>query len=171
MQDGMIRGNNRALIRVTPTLPTSEIDSSDIAFVSTEIPNAVLEKGGTSKLISLHIIDYDYEGHDISIFFTQNQQNIGSAGGDPDVSDADWRTAKPISTHRIDFSQGEVFVSGNSFKQYTSSGHTKTSNNSSLPIVLQASPDSTSIYFTGIMNETTTFTNNNDLEFVFHIEY
>ena len=171
MQDGMIRGNNRALIRVTPTLPTSEIPSSDIAFVSTEIPNAVLEKGGTSKLIAFHIIDYDYEGHDMQIFFTQNQQNIGSAGGDPDVSDADWRTAKPISTHRIDFTQGEVYVAGNSFKQFTSSGITRHDNNSNLPVVLQASDDSTSIYFTAIMQEATTFTNSNDLEFVFHIEY
>jgi hypothetical protein len=171
MQDGMIRGNNRALIRVTPTLSTSEISSNDVAFVSTEIPNAVLEKGGASKLIGFHIIDYDAEGHDMNIYLSQNQQNIGSLGGDPDASDADWRASKPITAFRIDFSTGEIGQTGVLFKQFSSSANTKTSTTDSLPCVLQASSDSTSIYFTALMRETTTFSNNNDLEFVFHIEY
>ena len=51
-----ISTGRRKIIRVTPTLSTSEYADGDVLFQMTEIPNAVKEDGGTSKMLGAYII-------------------------------------------------------------------------------------------------------------------
>ena len=59
-QDGIIRSSNRKIIRVTPQLDTSAYEAGDVLFNSVEIPDAVIEKGGCSKLTSMFILNQNF---------------------------------------------------------------------------------------------------------------
>ena len=66
--DGVIRSTNRKIIRVTPTLDNGNAYAvGDVAFVATEIPNAVLEKGGCSKIVNAYLMDQDRDSYIVLI--------------------------------------------------------------------------------------------------------
>ena len=52
-----ISTGRRKIIRVTPTLDTSAYAVGDVLFNSVEIPNAVKEDGGCSKLTGMYILN------------------------------------------------------------------------------------------------------------------
>ena len=170
MQDGIIRGTNRKIIRVTPTVIAGTTHVDDVMFNSTEIPNAVIEKGGCSKLIGIMMIDKDNEKHDFDIHFTQNQQNFGTAGSAPSVSDSDLIASKPLASIDCDWSVTQINVGSiTSFNYYA--GVNRNDNAAQLPMLLQADENSTSVFFTAIAREEIAYAATDDLTFAFHIEY
>ena len=52
----------RTVVRVTPTRSTTAYADGDVLFLTTEIPNAVLESGGCSKLVAAYLVDEDSQG-------------------------------------------------------------------------------------------------------------
>ena len=48
---GTSSGELRAVIRINPTVSTTEYVANDAVFNSIEIPNAVLGEGGVSRLL------------------------------------------------------------------------------------------------------------------------
>ena len=165
-----ISTGRRKIIRVSPTCSTDALSQGKVIFQSTEIPNAVKEEGGCSKLLGMHIVDYDNEGHDMNIYLNQKQQNIGPLGSTSDCEDADWKASKPINAFLLDWTDGVVFSGGSKFRGYSHFGISHSDDSVSLPCILQAEPGSTSVYFQAEARESVTYTAA-ALEFVFHIEY
>ena len=66
------------VVRVKPTVIAGTTHDNDVMFDSTEIPGAVSNRGGISKLVGMTIIDKDQESHDMELIFTENQVNFGT---------------------------------------------------------------------------------------------
>ena len=148
----------RRVIRVSPTLQAAATDAHDVAWNGTEIPNAVLVPGGCSKLVRMQVAMYDDTTCDLDIIFTQNTATIGTVDAAISISDADLKTAKLLGIIVLDESATSVdLVNGLTSYDAPTNG-----------ILLQASEDSTSVYFSGIDR---TGADLDDLEFIFHIEY
>ena len=148
----------RRVIRVSPTLQAAATDAHDVAWNGTEIPNAVLVPGSCSKLVRMQVAMYDDTTCDLDIIFTQNTATIGSVDAGITISDADLKTAKLLGIIVLDESATSVnLINGLTSYDAPTNG-----------ILLQASEDSTSVYFSGIDR---TGADLDDLEFIFHIEY
>ena len=148
----------RRVIRVSPSLQAAATDQHDVAWNGTEIPNAVLVPGGCSKLVRMQVAMYDDTTCDLDIIFTQNTATIGTVDAAISISDADLKTAKLLGIIVLDESATSVdLVNGLTSYDAPTNG-----------ILLQASEDSTSVYFSGIDR---TGADLDDLEFIFHIEY
>ena len=171
----MYPGGN--IVRVTPTVVAGTTADNDVMFDATEIPNAVSNRGGVSKLIGITIIDKHNEQHDMDVILMQKQTNFGTADSISSITRANLEASKIIGILGIDFTDGlSVFAlsSGNA-AIYTASSQLKGAQSTStsiLPLLLQAEGGSTSVYFTAIANGADIDYNaTDDLEFVFHIEY
>ena len=165
----MYPGGN--IVRVTPTVVAGTTADNDVMFDATEIPNAVSNRGGVSKLIGITIIDKHNEQHDMDVILMQKQTNFGTADSISSITRANLEASKIIGILGIDFTDGlSVFAA-----IYTSSSQLKgatSTTTSVLPLLLQAEGGSTSVYFTAIANGADIDYNaTDDLEFVFHIEY
>ena len=172
-QDGVVK-QAKKVIRVKPTVVAGTTDSGDVMFNATEIPNAVIGKGGSSKLIGFTIIDKDQESHDMSLIFMSKQTNFGTVNAAPSITDANLQAAKVLGAFKLDFSAQQIVVSQDSGSAaiYSSSGLMGASNSRDyFPMILEAESDSTSVFFTGIANEAMDYAATDDLEFVFYIEY
>ena len=55
MSNDLLRRNAKTIIDVTPTLNTNEFADGDALFNYTELPHAVIGKGGCSKLINVTV--------------------------------------------------------------------------------------------------------------------
>ena len=157
----------RKVIRVSPTFQAAATDSGDVAFNSTEIPNAVIRPGGCSKLVRLEIVNYSDTTCDFDLIFTQNSATIGTVDSAVSISDADLKTAKVLGSMFVDASDTEIDLINMLISQAARAG-TATVNQQSDGLLLQASEDQTSVYFAGIDR---TGADVDDLEFIFHIEY
>jgi len=164
-----------AIIRITPTVHLDAYDDGDVLFLTTEIPKAVNQRGGVSKLIGIGAVDQSDLGKDFDLIFMQVQKNLigalspGSSGG-VSISDADVEAAKIIGNLQFDFGDGlsDLLTSRISYGP-TQSGGTPTN---SLPMLLQAEPDSTSIYVAGVSRQAGhDYVAADDLDLIFHIEY
>jgi len=133
-----------SVIRVTPTLETSEYAVGDVLFASQEIPNAVYGKGGCSKLIGFGMIDYsDQLINDFNIRFTSKQANMGTTNAGVTISDADFKTAEFLGHIVVDTSNWDIDNVNNKSILVGEQG------TSQVPeLYLQAASDSTSVYFT-----------------------
>ena len=162
------------VIRVTPTIQAAAYDAGDVLFLTTEIPNAVPVKGGTSRLVGINVLDQADQGKDIDIIFMQVSTNLisslspGSSGGVA-ISDADALTAKILGNTNINFSDN--FFDLINLRMTTAGGSDNNQYDSPLPILLQAEDDSTSVYFAAKAREAYTAAAIDDLTFTFHIEY
>ena len=167
-----ISTGKRRIIRVTPTLDTSAYSTGDVLFNYTEIPNAVREDGGCSKLINVTILNTDDAMEDMELLFHQvSGINIGTVNSSPDISDANAKLLKVCSVFCLDASGGETFDMGGA-QVSNNQAESDNSNQShyQLPIFLQAEPGSTSVYFSAMVGATETYLAT-DLTFIFHIEY
>ena len=164
--------NNGAVIRVTPTVSATAYDSRDVLFLTTEIPNAVRNRGGVSKLIGISVIDEADQGKDVELVFMQVSTNLigaispGSSGG---VALSDANTAKILACVNINFSDNLCDLIN--LRMTTLAGSDNNQYDGPMPILLQAEPNSTSVYFAGIAGEATDLAAVDDLTFIFHIEY
>ena len=127
----------RRVIRVSPALQAAATNANDVAWNGTEIPNAVLVPGGCSKLVRMQVAMYDDTTCDLDIIFTQNTATIGTVDAAISISDADLKTAKLLGIIVLDESATSVdLVNGLTSYDAPTNG-----------ILLQASEDSTSVYF------------------------
>ena len=160
-QDGLIR-QARTVIDVTPTLHTGEYASGDIMFNRAEIPNAVIEKGGCSKLLNVTYNSKKADDHSYLVHLITNNQSVGSANDACNISAADGAAAGFL---------GSVTLSNDhDLGNFATGGATKTGGFDSLNFLLQAASDSTSIYFFVTTTSVATYAAD-DLTFRFHIEY
>lgn len=167
-RDGVVRSSKR-IIRVTPTVDTSAYAAGDVLFNPTEIPRAVIEKGGCSKLIGITIIDQDDNTHiDMELIFMTVSKDLGTINAAPDITDANLELARILGIAKIDSSDNEIDLVGS--KVYTFSSATGNAAAHPLPMILEAADDSTSVYVAAITQVTPTFAAADDIDLVFHIE-
>tara|TARA_R100000005_G_C4874193_1_gene129104 strand:+ start:85 stop:597 length:513 start_codon:yes stop_codon:yes gene_type:complete len=161
------------VVRVKPTLIAGTTHDNDVMFDATEIPGAVSNRGGISKLVGITIIDKDQESHDMELIFMENQVNFGNAGDPTTITDANLASAKVLHAFPIDWSDGQIVVAQDSGSAaiFSTSGLTGTSDKSYMPLILKAGSNTTSVYFTAISAAEMAYAATDDLEFVFHIEY
>lgn len=165
----------RKVIHVTPTVLTDAytLDGLNfpLIFNSTEIPDAVAYNGACSKLISYGMNDFNkHVNTSMNIYFTTNQQNFGTIGGGITISDADLRSAGFLGHHNF------LSTTANHMETETASNRSYFNNDHSVlegpDIFLQADTNSTSVYFTALWTAPgVDFTNANDIQFWFEVEY
>ena len=167
-----ISTGRRKIIRVTPTLSTSEYADGDVLFQMTEIPNAVKEDGGTSKMLGAYIIDKDQEndfGVDL-MFFEKNTTELGGLKATADIGDDEFVANNFCGILRQIYSVAKSSdIDGLFIYKCKSISDT---NESVEPILLQADTNSTSVYVSGVLNNgSPDFASANNLQIVLHIEY
>ena len=167
VQEATNSSAQRRVIRVSPTLQADPTDAGDVAWNGTEIPNAVLRPGGTSKITWIQVVNYTDTTCDFDIIFTQNAATIGTVDAAVSISDADLKTAKVLAAINIDASDSELDLI-NMLTNAAIRGAANSGFNEASGIKLQAAEGSTSVYFSGIDR---TGADVDDLEFIFHVEY
>ena len=164
------------VIRVSPTLDTSAISADNVVFFnSTAIPNAVLGKGGCSKLVGLSILNEDDVAHDFDIIFMQTSQDLGTindvVGSNSKWTNALAKSAGVLGIIRVDWSDNNTDLINNLV--FTARTGDAAGNGEGLPMLLQAAAGSTSVYFAAVSRDGNTqsiTTAADDYEFIFHIE-
>ena len=167
---GIIQGNRRRIIRVTPTLSTDAYAQGDVLFVATEIPNAVMGNGECSKLVAAFCLSQVHgNADDFDVYFTEANTALGTINATANISDGDMEAIGLCGIMKVD---ADVAVTQ---QLDTSNVNQLISLNGTLasqPLLLQASGGSTSLYFQAVITSTTTPTYAaDDLDFIFHIEY
>lgn len=161
------------VIRVTPTLSTDAYADHDVFFATTEIPNAVLGLGGTSKLIGITILNEDDVAQNLDIVFMQVDKDLGtinaSVGSGSLWTNALAKAAKVLGIVKVKWTDNTVDLINN-LVHTTRAGDAST-NGEGFPMLLQAEGDSTSVYFAAVSRSGTPTTAADDYEFIFHIEY
>ena len=153
-----ISTGRRKIIRVTPTLETSEYVAGDVLFNSIAIPNAVREDGGCSKLLAVFIRQDPTTNVSMELIFTENAVTFGTGNVLGYIScDSEIATTNYIDNSEIKRVYHTRTDSEDAFPQ-------------SDPMLIQAASNSTSVYFAALGGGTVTF-GADDLEFIFHIEY
>ena len=165
---GPIRSGGQ-VIRVTPTVVAGTTDNDDVAIATTAIPNAVKTLGGSSKLVGLNIIDYDNENQDMDIVFMQAEKSLGTINAAVDITDANLVLAKLLGVISVDWSASTTALVTSSVFTAEQSG--ATANIIQLPMILQAEPNTTDVYFSIVAREAIAWAATGNLELIFHIEY
>ena len=173
-----ISTGRRAVIRVTPTCTTDALTSvSDVIFNAAEIPNAVREQGGCSKLVAAYVIDHTGTLNDLRIIYHQRGDiDVGptDSSATANISEANVRLINILGAHQLDASEQDIQLSGCRIYALGGAGSTATSSSDhpikDIPILLQSEKGSTSVYFSGITLTAETFAADS-LQFIFHIEY
>lgn len=153
------------------------IDASTGAFGSgdcltsnlMEIPNAVLEKGGYSKLIGLSMFNRDNEDCGLSVVFFENNSTpgLGPVNEAPDMTDTEANANNPLGLIPMmtqDQEQIGVWSIG-------TTGSYNDDSNKNPQLLLKAASGSTSVYFGVICRDTPTFGSNTDITMIFSIQY
>jgi|TARA_R110002050_G_scaffold45592_1_gene107801 hypothetical protein len=157
------------IIRVTPTLSTDAYAVGDVAFTATEIPNAVREDGGCSKIVNAFLMDQDKDSYILQAIFTEGNTALGTINATADISDADMES---IGLCGVSFFQADVASTVHIdqvtiMKQQSLSGVSE----SVEPMLIQAAAGSKSVYVSGIISTgTPTFAAADDLDLILHIE-
>lgn len=167
-----ISTGRRKIIRVTPTLDnTGAYADGDVLFQMTEIPNAVKEDGGTSKILGAYVIDKDQDTFGVDLmFFEKNTTELGSLNTTANINDDNFIAngfcgiLRMVNTVAKSGDIDGLFV----YKCMSISD----SSESVEPILLQANSGSTSAYVSGVINTgTPTFASADKIQLVIHIEY
>ena len=167
---GSFPGGN--IVRITPTISATAYDAGDVLFLTTEIPNAVKNRGGVSRLIAITFIAQHDVAEDYNFIFMENQYNLigalspGSSGG-PAISDANVEAAKITSTLNIDGSAVSVDLGSSRVGTFCQNDV----NMAGLNCLVKAAEGSTSVYVAGIAKDAQDYDAVDDLDIVFHFEY
>ena len=168
-------GNNLSnydIIRVTPTLDTNAYAHGDVVFTATEIPNAVYGKGGCSKLIGGYIIDKsDTDDTDIIFVFSEGNTALGTINATADISDADLLANNVCGVSKFDNDQATSggIIDGLRIHQMLPASVVGENNDNIM--LLQAAPDSTSVFVQGVLQSSTTPTfADGDIQLILHIQ-
>ena len=165
--------SNFEIIRVTPTLSTAVYADDDVFFDATEIPEAVLGKGGCSLLHAITIINEDDLAHDHDLVFMEVQTNLGTINSAVGTGGL-WtnvlaKAAGVCGIVRVDWSDSPTDLVNNLV--WHSAGLASSTVTTPFPMMLQATPGSKSVYFAGVSRSGTPNTAVDDYEYAFHIQY
>lgn len=168
MQDGIIRGTNRKIIRVTPTLDTSQYADGDVLFNGLEIPNAVLVNGGCSKLTSMFIYSQIGSVIDATFIFSENSLTLGTQNSTANAGDATFEAANLTGMVFLDGSAvTTTHIDNSRFFASCKSASVDTSE----PQLLQAASNSTSVYVSAIITAGAPTFQADSVDLILHIEY
>ena len=173
-----ISTGKRRVIRVTPTCTTNALTTGEVIFNAAEIPNAVKEDGGCSKLINAYILDHTGATNDlITIFHETSGIDLGptDSSSTANISEANLRLLKVTGIIASDSGETDYAISAsNIVHNLNAAALTSTTGSEGpikmFPILLQAAKGSTSAYFSAITKTSETYATDS-LEFIFHIEY
>tara|TARA_Y100001963_G_scaffold153911_1_gene241623 strand:- start:58 stop:564 length:507 start_codon:yes stop_codon:yes gene_type:complete len=162
--------SNFEIIRVTPTLDTTgAYTDEDVYFTATEIPNAVLGKGGCSKIIAAYILNQDRDTLKFQAIYTQANTAIGTIHATADISDANLEAIGFCGAHYFDNTVSTISALDN--VKITQGMALSAQGEVPAPILIQAEPDSTSVYVSGVLDGSTpTHAAADDLDLILHIE-
>tara|TARA_R110002074_G_scaffold400863_1_gene597292 strand:- start:35 stop:550 length:516 start_codon:yes stop_codon:yes gene_type:complete len=159
------------IIRVTPTLDTNQYEEEDVLFTATEIPNAVRESGGCSKLVGAYMFDKSDQSSDILFVWTEGNTALGTINATADISDADLLANNICGITKIDSDQATSANEIDTSKILQMLPASITGENTQDLLLLQAANDSTSVYVQGILFSATTPTYaDGDIQLILHIE-
>jgi len=163
--------SNFEIIRVTPTLDTSAYADGDVLFTATEIPNAVLGKGGCSKLVGGYVFDKLDSSSDITFVFTEGSTALGTINATANISDADLLANNICGISKLDNDQASTGNKIDTSRIHQMLPASLTGENTQDLMLLQAASDSTSVYVQGLLTSATTPTfADGDLQLILHIE-
>tara|TARA_R100000734_G_C3251930_1_gene53222 strand:+ start:46 stop:615 length:570 start_codon:yes stop_codon:yes gene_type:complete len=168
-----ISTGRKKVIRVIPTIETSEYASGDVIFNSVAIPNAVKESGGCSKLLAAYMVTNSTDTLLFEMIFTENAATFGTVNATANISDADIRAAKVLASWASESTDDTTQHLDNSeIRRIFDTRSANGANTGNItPTLIQAAEGSTDVYFAVLGGSTITFGSTTDLEFIFHIEY
>ena len=155
------------IIRVNPTVIAGTTQDNDVMFDNVEIPNAVKGNGGCSKLLAVYVIDTDNENHDMDLIFMSTNTALGTAGSAANISDADALATNMCGVISLDFTDRQCSLGGSTITGF-SDGAVGTV--PSIPMLLQAEDNSTSVFMGGIAREEMAFAATNNVQIILHIQ-
>tara|TARA_Y100001970_G_scaffold172528_1_gene210863 strand:- start:924 stop:1439 length:516 start_codon:yes stop_codon:yes gene_type:complete len=159
------------IIRVTPTLSTDQYAQGDVLFVATEIPNAVRENGGCSKLVGGYVFDKSDGSDDITFVFTEGNTALGTINATANISDADLLANNICGITKVDSDQATSSAWIDNSKIHQMLPGSSVSENTQDLLLLQAASGSKSVFIQGILVSSTTPTfADGDLQIILHIE-
>ena len=162
------------IIRITPTISATAYDAADVLFLTTEIPNAVSNRGGVSKLVAITALSQHDATDDISLIFMENSYDLigalspGSSGGVA-MTDANAEAANLLGTVFLDGSFNIIDLGG--ARLFSGGGAFGSGSGLSMPLILKAAEGSTSVYVTAVTADAQDYGAVDDLDIAFHIEY
>ena len=168
---GMYPGGN--VIRITPTISATAYSVGDVLFLTTEIPNAVSNRGGVSRLIGVTMVSQHDATDDVGLVFMENSKDLigalspGSSGG-PAITDANVEAANILGYTLLDSSTNEIDLGGSHVYTTNSKGNAAAYPH---PFLLKAAEGSTSVYVAGIAVDAQDYGAVDDLDLIFHVEY
>tara|TARA_R100000664_G_scaffold10568_1_gene17428 strand:+ start:3034 stop:3540 length:507 start_codon:yes stop_codon:yes gene_type:complete len=161
--------SNYSIITVTPTLSTDAYAQGDVLFVATEIPNAVLGNGGCAELVAAFVLNQNHaQNDDYDVIFHSGTTALGTINDTANIADADIEALgiNGALVHDADVGKVAQLDTAN-IVQLRNMQQGKSFD----PILIQAAPGSTSVYFQAILTSSTTPTfAADDLDFIFHIK-
>ena len=163
---GMYPGGK--IVRVTPTLSTDAYGDGDVLFNSVEIPNAVSNRGGISKLTGMFILSQNTTAIDAYFIFSENSLTLGTINATANISDADLEAGNITGSAHLDGSESSTshIDNGRLFNVAYNA-----SDEQFAPQLLQAAEGSTSVYVACIITGGTPTLAADDIDLIFHIEY
>tara|TARA_A100001201_G_scaffold65190_5_gene61320 strand:+ start:6328 stop:6825 length:498 start_codon:yes stop_codon:yes gene_type:complete len=163
-QDGVVK-QAKTIIDVTPTLNTNAYASGDALFNRAEIPNAVLNKGGCSKLVNITVTSKKASSTPMQVVLFGSDQSLESANDAMDITAAEGAAANFCGW--VDIPDDGGLDMGDFVINMPVN---ETGAKPKLPFMLKADSTSKSVFFTAIIGGSVTYAAS-DLTFRFHIEY
>tara|TARA_R100001463_G_scaffold3320_3_gene13604 strand:+ start:1221 stop:1730 length:510 start_codon:yes stop_codon:yes gene_type:complete len=162
--------SNYSIITVTPTLSTDAYAQGDVLFVATEIPNAVLGNGGCAELVAAFVLNQaSGNTDDFDVYFHSGTTALGTINATANIADADIEALGINGVLQHDANVGAVAQLDTA--NLVQLGNLAKDKGTGNPILIQAAPGSTSVYFQAILTSSTTPTYAaDDLDFIFHIK-
>ena len=158
------------VIRLNPAVETGEYANGDVIFTGLEVPEAVIGNGGCSKLISGFLVT---EGGDEPIgylVFTEKTVVLGTVNATADVSHANFIAANPLAVVYTDSTVNtDDKIDNIDMRQFY--GKSTGAEEFSMPVLLQAADDSTSVFLGMVADQSAvTFDATDSLQVILHIE-
>ena len=169
---GMYPGGN--IIRVTPTMSEDAYADADVLFVETEIPNAVSNRGGVSKLLSAFLIDSkDINDTDALFLFSEKKTTtIGTINETANISADNLVANDVIGILKLDQNEATSSADIDNAKIHSLFSYAGAQDGVAPLMMLKAAENSTSVYVSGVLTSATTPTYDADsFQLIFHIEY
>ena len=167
--DGVVRSSKK-IVRVTPTLSTDAYAVDDVLFTATEIPNAVVGKGGCSHLIGCYLYNKNDVDNDITLIFSEGNTALGTINATADISDADLLANNICGVTKFNGGEASTLTSIDNSRIYQAMNTSLNGENMQPLTFLQAASNSTSVYVQGIITSGTPTYADGDIQLILHIE-
>ena len=167
--DGVVRSSKK-IVRVTPTLSTDAYAVDDVLFTATEIPNAVVGKGGCSHLIGCYLYNKNDVDNDITLIFSEGNTALGTINATADISVADLLANNICGVTKFNGGEASTLTSIDNSRIYQAMNTSLNGENMQPLTFLQAASNSTSVYVQGIITSGTPTYADGDIQLILHIE-